>query len=306
MPFHVIEPLRQQESLHHRKGLFAPSLRPTGLPTEPIRRALVFGGVAAGLMAYILWGSFVDRSFELEDIYLIPLVFVAITLLTAAVTLVGPFLQALRVELALDEAGLRCVASGLVTYYPWMLLGPAQIEPDWRGIPTLTLTNASGRAFMRVPLFGKRVHASAVALLRSYELRRAGPILPAPPIARTLARQGRPMAAWLEALAALAAAGNKRAGYREQAPLELGELPSIVADLGQTPEHRAAAAYVLLAQRAPDLDVVKDAVTAAAPPLVQLLVHLSPAGKAIVSRESIEDVRPFLEPDEAAAIDGAA
>ncbi|MDC3957702.1 hypothetical protein [Polyangium jinanense] len=305
MLFDAFQPREPDTSFHHRKGLCAPSLRPTGLPAEPVRRAFTIGGVSAAGAAYVVWGSVVQRSFEFLDLYLIPLVFVAATLLVAAITLVGPFFRALRVEIALDEGGLRCAVDEYVSYYPWVLLGPAQLEPDWRGIPTLTLTNESGRAFARVPLLGKSAHASAVTLLRSYEQRRAGRILPAPPVARSLARQGRPLSAWLEALAALGAASNKRAGYREQAPSDLAELPSIVADLGQTSEIRAAAAYVLLALRAPDLDALKNAITEAAPPLVQLLVHLSPAGKAIVSRESIEAVRPFLEPDEAAAIDGA-
>lgn len=305
----LLDASQQAESdgrLSPRKGLFARSLRPTGLPAVPVKRALMTGGLAALLMAYLVWGSVVDRSFEDEDIYLIPLVFVVATLLAAVILLVRPFLWALRVELALDEAGVRCAASGFVTYYPWVLLGPAQIEPDWRGIPTLTLTNEGGRVFARVPLLGAGAHASGVSLLQSYNRRRAGPILPAPPVARALARQGRPVAAWLEALAALGAAGDKRAGYREQAPVDLGELPAIVADLGQNPEIRAAAAYVLLAKRAPDFDVVKNAVTEAAPPLVQLLVHLAPGGEVIVSRESIEALLRFLEPDEAAALDRAA
>ncbi|MDI3291716.1 hypothetical protein [Polyangium sp. 15x6] len=305
MLFDGIPSRARDTSLHHREGLCAPSLRPTGLPAEPVRRAFTVGGASAVVAAYVVWGSVIQRSFEFLDLYLIPLVFVAATLLTAAVTLVGPFLRALRVEVALDEGGVRCAVDEYVTYYPWVLLGPAQIEPDWRGIPTLILTNESGRVFARVPLLGKSAHASAATLLRSYEQRRTGRLVPAPPVARSLARQGRPISAWLEALAALGAAGNKRAGYREQAPSDLAELPSIVADLGQTSEIRAAAAYVLLAQRAPDLDALKSAITEAAPPLVQLLVHLSPAGKAIVSRDSIEAVRPFLEPDEAAAIDGA-
>ncbi|MDI1446825.1 hypothetical protein [Polyangium sp. 6x1] len=288
-----------------RKGLFAPSLRPSGLPVNPVKRALTVGVASAGLTAYVVWGSVVQRSFEWVDLYLIPLVFVGATLLTAAIGLVGPFLRALRVAVALDEGGLRCEVEEYVAYYPWVLLGPATIEPDWRGIPTLILTNESGRPFAHVPLLGKGAEANGTALARSHERRRKEPIAPAPSVARALARQGRPLSAWLEALAALAAAWDKRAGYREQAPIDLSELTSLVVDLGQTAEHRAAAAYVLLSQRSPDLDFLKEAVTEAAPPLVQLLVHLSPAGKAIVSRESIDEVRPFLETDETAAIDGA-
>ncbi|MDI1483539.1 hypothetical protein [Polyangium sp. y55x31] len=288
-----------------RKGLFAPSLRPTGLPVEPIKRAAMIGGFSAGVAAYASWGAFVTSGGEEAPFVSAPIVFVVATLFSAAIALVLPFLRALRVELVLDEGGVRCAVDDFVTYYPWPLLGPGLIGSDWVGIPTLILTNESGRAFARIPLLGKRAHANAAALLQSYERRRSEPIARAPSVARALARQGRPLSAWLEGLAALGAAGDKRAGYREQAPIDLGELPSIVGDLGQTPEIRAAAAYVLLAQRAPDLDAVKNAVTEAAPPLVQLLVHLSPAGKGIVSRDSIDAVRPFLEPDEAAAIDGA-
>jgi len=271
-----------------------------------MKRASMVGASLAGLTAYLAWGSFVrSREDELDFTY-VPIVFVVATLFAAAIVLVLPFWRALRVKLSLDEGGVRCAVDGFVTYYPWLLLGSGCVENDWVGIPTLILTNESGRAFARVPLLGGRAHSNGTTLLQSYELRRSGAIARAPLVARALARQGRPLAAWLEALAALGAGGDKRTGYREQAPLDLGELPSIVSDLGQTPELRAAAAYVLLAQREPDLDTVRGAVTEAAPPLVQLLVHLSPAGKVIVSRESALDVRPFLEPDEAAELDRVA
>jgi hypothetical protein len=191
-----------------------------------------------------------------------------------------------RIEIALDEGGVRLASKHDAAYVPWTAVADVDLESHVLSSTRLALKPASGEP-VRVPLDHR---IDPLALQREIALqlaeRRAASSKDLPP---ALGRAGRPLGEWLAPTAAGAHA------YRT-VDLDKELLADLLADEHAGVDARAFAAYALLASGADDdlLRATRAFVLRALPPLVVVAARFALGGAALVDDEILADAARFL------------
>jgi hypothetical protein len=194
-----------------------------------------------------------------------------------------------KVEVALDEGGLRCAWRKGKAYVPFALLADARIEKRALTRAKLVLvakSNEELRLDVGEPL---AIHRAIVTHLVQAPTESCAPA--------GLARGGRALDGWLDDVARRAG----EAGYRE-AGVDHGALAALLGNEHASLDARAAAAFVLVGGASSELlhAVARAFVEHAMPPLVLLAAWLAPGGAALVPDDVAAEAGAFLTPGDAA------
>jgi hypothetical protein len=195
-----------------------------------------------------------------------------------------------KVQVALDEGGVRCAWRKGKGYVPYELLADANVEEGALGGAKLVLVGKDGEELgldVDEPL---AAHRAIVA-----HLVQASAARPAP---AGLAREGRAIDAWLDDVMRRAEGG----GYRE-AGVDHAALAALLADEHAAAEGRAAAAFVLVGSASADLlrACARAFVEHALPPLVLVAGWLAAGGLALVPDDVAADAKGYLARGDAIA-----
>jgi hypothetical protein len=201
------------------------------------------------------------------------------------------------VHVALDEGGARCLWGGGAGYVRFAEIEDVSLEDRLVGSPRLVLATAGGAIAMKIANAELlQVHGAIVRRLEEAKGHRPARALPT-----AFARAGRGLAEWLAALAE-AVLGAK--AYRD-APVENATLADVIADEHAEVDARAAGVHALVTTGEPDAlhAVARTLVMHALPPLVLAAARLGRAGRALVDDEVMDEIAPFLDAADRAAVD---
>jgi hypothetical protein len=194
-----------------------------------------------------------------------------------------------KVQVALDEGGLRCAWKTGKGYVPFEALADAQLRRSPLGPAKLVLVAKGGDELALA------LAEDPVAVHREIVARLVGEV--EAPETPPLAREARALETWLDDVARRAEAG----GYRDPG-VDLDALAAILANEHAGAEPRAAAAFVLVGAAGGEIlrAVARTFALHALPPLVLLAAWLAPGGEALVPREVVDEVKGYLSREDAA------
>jgi hypothetical protein len=205
------------------------------------------------------------------------------------------------VHVLLDEGGLRCSWRSDAAYVPFAALTDANLtQGSLSGRTLLSLTGVLGEE-LHVRLENGNPLSVVGAIFAELSARRASPRRPLA-LPAELARDGRPLDAWISCLLPQVA----ERGYRE-VHLDRARLGAIFADDRAEVEARSAAAFLLVAAAEPEelRPLVRAFVLRALPPLVLVAARLTPGGAALVDDPVLEEQRRLLPHDDRASLERA-